>query len=118
MNFSNYLEYFLTLKNTFLESNKLIEADKQNDKEFEKVFLDNLLKCVTSAWKDYELSERDTYLLSEDELDSIWINSRDEILSATILKLSELGYIKMGVNENGEVVYSLSELGRRYISSI
>jgi len=118
MKHSDHLEYFLQLKNTFSKSSELTEKNKESDTEFEKVFLDNLLTCVISVWNQYELSNRDSYLLTEDELEKVWKNSKDELLNETIIKLSELNYIKTAVNENGEIVYSISELGRQYLNHL
>jgi len=115
---SSYLEYFLTMKNTFLEGSKVVDPDRDPDKEFEKIFLDNLLNCIINAWKDHESYTRDSYLLTEEELENVWNESKNEAINQMLFKLSELGYIKTGINENGEIVYSVSDLGREYLSQL
>ena len=118
MKYSTYLEYFLDLKNTFRSGYDHIEPEKEIDKDFEKSFLSNLLECVKKAWSDHEIMIRDTYLLTEEELETVWNSSKNELLDNTMIKLLEIGYIQTAVNKNGEIVYSITEDGREYIESI
>lgn len=115
MKYQSYMEYFLDLKNTFISGYQGVELEKEMDKDFEKIFLANLLRNVKKAWQDHEYCERDTYLLFEDELDQIWNMSKDEMLSDMLARLSDFGYIKTAVNANGDIVYSVSEEGLDYL---
>lgn len=118
MTHSSYLEYFLDLKNTFQSGYGGVQPEKEMDKDFEKTFLSLLMETAKRAWSDYELSIRETYLLSETELEKVWSDTTEETLSKTLEKLSDLGYITTGVNANGDIVYSVSEDGRDYLQNI
>ena len=115
MKHSSYLEYFLDMKNTFISGYNMSQPEKEIDKDFEKIFLDFLMESVKNNWSSFESSERDTYLLYEDELDKIWNKSKDELLGNMIANLSNKEYIKTSVNSNGELVYSISEKGAEYL---
>ena len=118
MKYQTYMEYFLDLKNTFVSSYEGVDQEKDIDKDFEKVFLANLLDKVKKAWQDHEYSERDTYLLFEDELEQIWNSSKEEMVGDMLAKLSDLGYIKTAVNADGDIVYSVSEDALEYLHGI
>jgi hypothetical protein len=118
MTHSSYLEYFLDLKSTFQSGYEGVQPEKEMDKDFEKTFLSLLMETTKRAWSDYELLIRETYLLSESELEKVWSDTTMESTNTMVEKLSNLGYITTGVNANGDIVYSISEDGREYIESI
>ena len=118
MTHSSYLEYFLDLKNTFQSGYEGVQPEKEMDKDFEKTFLSLLMETAKRAWSDYELSIRETYVLSESELEKVWSETAEENTNRMLSKLSDMGYITTGVNANGDIVYSISEDGREYIESI
>lgn len=118
MTHSSYLEYFLDLKNTFKSGYEGVQPEKEMDKDFEKTFLSLLMQTTKRAWLDYELSIRETYLLSESELEKVWTDTTTESINIMLEKLSNMGYITTGVNVNGDIVYSISEDGQEYLQNI
>ena len=118
MTHSSYLEYFLDLKNTFKSGYEGVQPEKEMDKDFEKIFLSLLMQTAKQAWSDYELSIRETYLLSERELEKVWADTTTESTNTMLEKLSNMGYITTGVNVNGDIVYSISEDGQEYLQNI
>jgi hypothetical protein len=118
MKHSSYVEYFLEMKKTFIEGCNLSQPEKEIDKDFEKVFLDFLLKEVKNNWSEFESNERDTYLLYEDQLDEVWKKSTNEMLGDIILKLSEKGHINTSINLSGDLVYCVSEKGMQFLNEI
>jgi len=118
MTHSSYLEYFLDLKNTFKSGYNGVQPEKEMDKDFEKTFLSLLMETTKQAWLDHELLIRETYLLSESELEKVWSDTTQESVNSMLEKLSDLGFIKTSVNNKGEIVYSISEEGSKYIDSI
>lgn len=115
MTHSSYLEYFLELKSTFQSGYEGVQPEKEMDKDFEKTFLSLLMETTKQAWSEYELSMRETYLLSESELEKVWSDTIEDDLNKMLSKLSDLGYITTGINTNGDIVYSISEDGRDYL---
>ena len=118
MTHSSYLEYFLDLKNTFKSGYEGVQQEKEMDRDFEKTFLSLLMQTTKRAWSDYELSIRETYRLSESELEKVWSDTTEETLNNTLAKLSDLGFVITGVNKDGNIVYSISEDGQEYLQNI
>ena len=73
------------------------------------------MSTVKIAWQEFKHLDRDTYLLTEDELDCTWKKSTDEVLEKSILKLSESGHIRTSINVEGKLVYSVTEYGLDYL---
>ena len=108
----NYESYFLDMMKIFEESSKMSQPNKQLDDDFRLIFMDKLIVSIKKAWKEYEISQRDTYILTEDELEIVFTQSKEEVVANSLMKLSDLGLVQTGVNINGEITYSLTELGK------
>ena len=108
----NYESYFLDMMKIFEESSKMSQPNKQLDDDFRLIFMDKLIVSIKKAWKEYEISQRNTYILTEDELEIVFTQSKEEVVANSLMKLSDLGLVQTGVNINGEITYSLTELGK------
>lgn len=113
----NYESYFLDMMKIFEESSKMSQPNKQLDDDFRLIFMDKLIVSIKKAWKEYEISQRDTYILTEDELEIVFTQSKEEVVANSLMKLSDLGLVQTGVNINGEITYSLTELGKELADS-
>ena len=112
MKHTTYLNYFLDLKKVALEDSR------DTDKDFQKIFFPKLLDKVKESWQDFETGERDSYMLTDSEIEKLWNDTTIELTSNMISRLTDFGYVKMGVNTKGEIVYSITEDGLEYISNI
>ena len=109
---SSYEEYFLDLVKVFDESSEMSQPNKQLDDDFRRIFMDKLIVSIKKAWKEYEISQRDTYILTEEELEIVFTESKEEVVANSLMKLSDLGLVQTGININGEITYSLTEKGK------
>jgi len=109
---NSYEEYFLDMVKVFDESSEISQPNKQLDDDFRRIFMDKLIISIKKAWKEYEISQRDTYILTEDELEIVFTQSKEEVVANSLMKLSDLGLVQTGVNINGEITYSLTEKGK------
>ena len=109
MNHESYLDYLKDIID-------LVPSDV--DKPFIQALQEALLPIVKMRWSDYEAGEIETYFLSEDDLANSWQKASFTITENTLRNLSEFGLIKMGVNEDGEIVYSATKEGLDYIKNL
>jgi hypothetical protein len=109
MEHENYLEYLKEIID-------LVPSDV--DTTFIQALQEALLPIVKMRWADYETGETETYFLSEDDLADSWQKASFTITENALRNLSEFGLIKMGVNEDGEIVYSATEEGLEYIKNL
>ena len=77
-----------------------------------------LLPIVKMRWEEYLIGKTETYYLTEDELETSWQTANMKLIENNLRNLSEFGLIKMGVNEDGEIVYSITEDGLEYVKNL
>lgn len=106
MTYETHLHYFLDLKNCI---------GKFKDRQYEAIFHDLLLQATENAWNARELGLSETYKLSEQDIEDLFSAATDELVSKNLVSLSEKGMIDISVNESGDIVYSISELGKTFV---
>tara|TARA_R110000868_G_scaffold404316_2_gene682337 strand:+ start:569 stop:940 length:372 start_codon:yes stop_codon:yes gene_type:complete len=114
---NKYESYFLDMMKIFDEGTNISEPTKKLDDNFRQIFADKLISMIKNAWYDHKNFKRDTYILTEDELDIIFTEAKEESVSMSLMKLSDLDLIQTGINATGEIVYSLTEKGRALADS-
>jgi hypothetical protein len=88
------------------------------DKPFIEILKETLLPIVIDRWTEYITGENETYYLSEEDLESAWKKASMTMTENSLRNLSELGLIKMGINEDGEILYSATEEGLEHIKNL
>lgn len=63
----------------------------------------------------YVEGELDTYLLTDTELEEAYKTASKKLIGDTLGDLVEKGMVAMGIDENGEVVYSATEKGKQML---
>jgi hypothetical protein len=106
MTYETHLQYFLQLKNCI---------GKFKDRQYEAIFYDLLLQATENAWNSHELGLCDSFKLAEQDIEDIFSAASDEFVSKNIMSLSEKGMIDVSVNGSGDIVYSVSELGKMFV---
>lgn len=87
------------------------------DMEFKKYLTESLMPIAENAWTDYFIGDRENYMLYDDELELAWQKAAIEQTQDCINRLIDLDLIRSGVNENGDIVYSVSEEGIEYLKN-
>ena len=118
MTHSSYQQYFSDLKSVIKLNMKESGFGPKIGKDFEKILMSQLLTEVKQAWKQYSKGNRSNYMLTEDELECLWEKSTQETVSESLSKLMDLNMIKMSINSKGEILYSATEDGLRYLASL
>jgi hypothetical protein len=109
----NYKDYYLELFEAIDESDSLLSEEKKMPLEFKNLFRNRIKNLTKQSWKDAKNSERESYMLSDDELEKAWEDSMIEYTSNIVRNLSDKELIEMSIREDGEIVYSLSEKGKQ-----
>jgi hypothetical protein len=116
MNHKSYIEYFSDLKKVFIENANKFGEDP--GEEYYKILFNRLLEKVKSHWRAYSSCQLDNYMLSDEDIDTILKESKDEYIGDTLIRLSEKGFVKMSIGSDGEMLYSISEDGREYLANL
>ena len=57
--------------------------------------------------------KEETFLLSDEEMNQAYKLAVEQMVNETLEKLSEEGMLEISIDENGEVLYGLSEEGKK-----
>lgn len=109
MNYASYEEYVNDIVS-------MVPSDV--DDNFSDILKQYLLPVAEKYWTECLIGQRENYMLTEEDIDQAWNNTTMQIVEMTITKLSDLGLVNTGVNNNGEIVYSISNEGEEYIKNL
>lgn len=68
--------------------------------------------CV-DKYNKYILGNEETFMLSDVEIDDAWKVAIEHMVDDSLQDLSEKGLLEISIDENGEVLYGLSEKGKK-----
>lgn len=108
-------DYALLLINTLLESQNEVGEEHKLDSAMLKNLFKRIHEYANFSWEEYIKGGRESYLFTEDEMEMIFDiairDTTDELIEGLVEK--EMVSIA-AVNENGELLYSLTEKGEKY----
>lgn len=108
MNHTSYTDYL----------NEVVDLAPDNiDKSFKSIFYEKLLPVVEKYWTEYLVGNRDSYYLSEDDIELAWKDSFTDIIQNSLNNLSDMGFVNVSVKDNGDIVYSISDKGQDFLKS-
>jgi hypothetical protein len=67
---------------------------------------------------EYIKGEAENYMLTEDEVIACYKEGTKQMISDALEGLYDKGILNLGIDEEGEVVYSLTEDGKEYVKEI
>ena len=94
--------------------NEMKSENFLEDEMFRFWFIEIRKLCV-EKYQQYITGKNETYMLSDEEIDGAYKIAVEQIVSEALEDLSEKGLLKISIDENGEVLYSLNEEGKKQI---
>lgn len=70
---------------------------------------------ANETWHKYITGERESYLFDEEEMRKLYENAGLKYASDILNGLIDKEMIQVGVREDGELVYSLTDKGKNYV---
>ena len=112
-------DYALLLINTLLESQNEVDDRDKLDSNMLKNLSKRIHEHANVSWEEYIKGNRESYLFAEDEMEAIFEMAIQDTTSELIEGLIEKDMVAISaVNENGELLYSLTEKGEEYAQQI
>jgi len=109
MNHSSYKEYV---------DQVISVVPEEMDQEFIDLLKEEINPLAEKFWTEHLIGERDTYQLSDDDIELVWKNATIKMIENTLAKLSDFGLIDALVNKGGEIAYKISEDGEDYVKNV
>jgi len=113
-----YESYFNDIMKIYSISCSMHNTGERLTGDFKNIFTELLLEKVKDNWKQYESGMREHYHLSDKEFDDVFKEAEYEMTFKSITKLTNLGFLEASIKSDGEVVYSLTEQGKRFADSV
>lgn len=99
-------EYADLLIENLLESNREF---KELDPELMEYWEKEIRKMCNKRYNDYVKGKDDSYLLSEEDMLETYRNASLKLTGDILAKLVDKGEVKMGINDQGEIVYAAKD---------
>lgn len=108
-------DYARVIIETIIEGELSLPKEERIDSKMLHYWCEEIQIFANETWEEYIIGERDSYLFSEGELRKLYENAGLKYASDILNGLVDKDMIKVGVSENGELVYSLTEKGKDYM---
>lgn len=119
-NFNSLEEYRKGLINELtLIQKEMDDLDEGKvDEETFKIWVDLLDVMCESNYIEYVNNVREDFLITSDQFTEALEKAQEISINKALASLSEKGLIDVSINENGELLYSLSEEGKEAAKQI
>ena len=97
-----------------LLTEELRSIDVGLPQELLDLWCDSVYKLAVESYDDYILGKKDYYMLSQEEVEESYKKASLLFTEQIIDDMVDKELLKVGVDEAGEFVYSLTEKGHKY----
>lgn len=110
-NFSNGDEYADLLISTMSE----MPASNDMEEEILKYWFVEIRRLCVEKYHNYIIGKEETFLLSDVEIDGAYRLAIEQMVDESLQDLSEKGLLEISIADNGEILYGLSEEGKKHL---
>jgi len=75
-------------------------------------------KLCVKKYQQYITGKNETYMLSDEEIDGAYKTAIEQMVNEALEDLSEKGLLEISIDEGGEVLYGLSEEGKKQAKNL
>lgn len=108
-------DYARLVINTIIEGELEIPKGERMDSSLLNYWCDEINKFAKKTWHQYIIGERETYIFTDVEFRGLFENAGMRYASDILEGLVEKEMVSMGVRNDGELVYSTTEKGKKYL---
>lgn len=90
------------------------EADGPLPEELVEYWCEDVWEMAVNSYNDYITGKNDSYLLSDADMNEAFDRAGIRYVQEMVNGLVDNGMIQAGIGENGEILYSLTEEGKKH----
>lgn len=109
-------DYARVMINTIVEGESSLPEEERIDVKLLQYWCDEIAIFADKTWNAYIIGERETYIFDDVEFRQLFDNAGLRYASDILNGLVDKDMIQVGVREDGELVYSLTEKGKDHIA--
>lgn len=83
--------------------------------EFMPFWYIEIRKKCNEKYQDYILGTEETFILTDEELDETHNKAIDNVVSISLSNLSDKGMLDISINEDGDMLFGLSDKGKQFV---
>lgn len=102
-------DYAIILVNTLRET-----PDPEMPDELLNYWCENVYDLAINSYNDYLLGKRESFMLYIDEIEQAYQNAGLKYTEDLLNGMLDKGVIEALINETGDIVYGLTEKGKKY----
>ena len=89
-------------------------ADGPLPEELIEYWCEDIWEMAVNSYNDYILGKKDDYLLSDVDMNEAYDRAGIKYTQEILNGLVDKGMVQAGISENGEILYSLTEEGKKH----
>jgi hypothetical protein len=89
-----------------------VEDVNELDAEIVRYWCIEIRKMCVEKYNNYIIGKEETFMLSDEEMDKAYRLGVEQMVDDALEDLSDKGMLEISIDENGEVLYGLSEEGK------
>ena len=90
------------------------EADGSLPEELVEYWCEDVWEMAVNSYNDYILGKKDDYLISDVDMSEAFDRAGIRYVQEMVNGLVDNGMMQAGVGEDGEILYSLTEEGKKH----
>jgi hypothetical protein len=111
-NISSGQDYAQLLINNLIEGELEVPEEERMDSRFLLYWCEEISTFADQTWQDYILGNRESYKFQEEEIRKLFEKAGLRYASDLLDGLVDKEMVQVGVRQDGELVYSLTEKGK------
>lgn len=108
-------DYARIVIETLTSTELTLPEDERMDDRLMYYMCEEVEAFANVAWSDYIIGKRETYLFDDEEFRKLFENAGLKYASDLLNGLVDKEMVQVGVREDGELVYSITDKGKGYI---
>jgi len=111
-NFKSGDDYAQVLIQSIVESEIDLPKSERMDPELFQIWVNVITKKCRNKWNAYITGQIEEFLLDEEEFTNTFKDAAEELVSDTLGDLVDKNMVKIAIDDNGELLYSLTDQGQ------
>ena len=114
-NISSGQDYARVITDRLIQTETEVSFDERMDPVLLEYWCEEIREYADVTWNDYIIGKRDSFKFDEDEVRKLYEKAGMRFAADILDSLVDKEMVQVGVRNDGELVYSLTEKGKDYV---
>lgn len=114
-NISSGQDYARVITDRLIQTETEVSFDERMDPVLLEYWCEEIREYADVTWNDYIIGKRDSFKFDEDEVRKLYEKAGMRLAADILDSLVDKEMVQVGVRNDGELVYSLTEKGKDYV---